>query len=288
MVAKAVVLGEPVFRITSDSIPSDGGVGPMTRRIVLLAMALTLTAAASEPGEDDWKEGIRHFSAEDFRAAQDAFQRAVEQNPENSTYSLWLALAMGRRAERMTGFRKLAAAPLVRRMRRVLERSIELDESNLDAYDALQGFHLQAPSFVGGNKAEAKEIASRIQAVNAARGAEAFGTYYEAVGEFDRADGQFVEARKLDPEGMRPLLKYAGFLARRGMHAESDDLFDLAFARDSEDPKVWRAAAMAWVLAKRKSRYREARELIERYLQAPDREPNPDPKSEVRDLLKKL
>jgi hypothetical protein len=45
---------------------------------------------------------------------------------------------------------------------------------------------------------------------------------------------------------------------------------------------------MAWVLAKRKSRYREARELIERYLQAPDREPNPDPKSEVRDLLKKL
>ena len=260
----------------------------MTRRIVLLAMAFALTAVASGPGEDDWKEGIRHFSAEDFRAAQDAFQQAVEQNPENSTYSLWLALAMGRRAERMTGFRKLAAAPLVRRMRRVLERSIELDESNLDAHDALQGFHLQAPSFVGGNKAEAKEIARRIQAVNEARGAEAFGTYYEAVGEFDRADEQFGEARKLDPEGMRPLLKYAGFLARRGRHAESDDLFDLAFARDSEDPKVWRAAATAWVLAKRKSRYPEARELIERYLQAPDREPNPDPKSEVRDLLKRL
>lgn len=260
----------------------------MTRRIVLLAMAFALTAAASSPGEDDWKEGIRHFSAEDFRAAQDVFQRAVEQNPENSTYSLWLALAMGRRAERMTGFRKLAAAPLVRRMRRVLERSIELDESNLDAHDALQAFHLQAPSFVGGNKAEAKEIARRIQAVNEARGAQAFGTYYEAVGEFDRADDQFGEARKLDPEGMRPLLKYAGFLARRGRHAESDDLFDLAFARDSEDPKVWRAAATAWVLANRKSRYPEARELIERYLQAPDREPNPDPKSEVRDLLKRL
>ena len=69
-------------------------------------MAFALTAAASGPGEDDWKEGIRHFSAEDFRAAQDVFQRAVEQNPENSTYSLWLALAMGRRAERMTGISK--------------------------------------------------------------------------------------------------------------------------------------------------------------------------------------
>ncbi len=251
-------------------------------------MACALAAAAVGTGEDAWKEGIRHFSAEDFRLAQDAFQRAVEQDPQNSTYSLWLALAMGRRAERMTGLRKLAAAPLVRRMRRELERSIKLEESNLDAYDALQAFHLQAPSFVGGNKAEAKEIASRIQAIDAARGAEAFGTYYEAVREFDSADEQFDEARKLDPEGMRPLLKYAGLLARRGRHAESDELFDLAFARDSEDPKVWRAAAMAWVLAKRKSLYPEARKLIERYLQAPDREPNPDPKSEVRDLLKRL
>ena len=69
---------------------------------------------------------------------------------------------------------------------------------------------------------------------------------------------------------MRPLLKYAGFLARRGRHTENDDLFGLAFARGPEDPKAWRAAATAWVLAKRKSRCPEARELIERYLQAPD------------------
>ena len=251
-------------------------------------MAGALAPAANIPGEDDWKEGVRQFTAEDFRQAQDAFGRAVEQDPENSTYSLWLALAMGRRAERMTGLRKLAAAPLVRRMRREMERSIELDETNLDAYDALQGFHLGAPSLVGGNKTEAKEIALRIGAIDAARGAEALGTYYEAMGEFDSAGKQFAEARRLNPEGMRPLLRHASFLARRGKHEESDDLFDQAFARDPDDPKVWRAAATAWVLAKRKSRYPEARELIERYLATPDRKPNPDPRSEVRDLLKKL
>ena len=260
----------------------------MIRRIALLTIASSLALAASSPGEDDWKEGVRHYTAEDFRKAQEVFEQAVEQDPENSTFSLWLALAMGRRAERMTGLRKLAAAPLVRRMRREMERSIELDETNLDAYDALQGFHLEAPSLVGGSKAEAKEIAIRIRAIDAARGAEALGTYHEAVGEFDDAAEQFTEARRLNPEGMRPLLKHAGFLARRGKHEESDKLFDLAFSRDPDEPRAWRAAGTAWIVAKRKSRYPEARELIERYLETPDREPNPDPRYELRDLLKKM
>lgn len=260
----------------------------MTRRIALLAIAGSLALAASNPGEDDWKEGVRHFTAEDFRQAQEVFERAVEQDPENSTFSLWLALAMARRAERMTGLRKLAAAPLVRRMRREMERSIELDETNLNAYDALQGFHLEAPSLVGGSKAEARELAMRMIAIDAARGAEALGTYHEGMGEFDAAAEQFAEARKLNPDGMRPLLKQASFLARRGKHEESDELFDLAFSRDPDEPKVWRAAATAWIVAKRKSRYPEARKLIERYLETPDREPNPDPRYELRDLLKKM
>ena len=260
----------------------------MTRRIALLSVAGALVLAASGPGEDDWREGIRHFSAEDFRHAQDAFERAVDQAPESSTFSLWLALAVGRRAERMTRWRKLAAAPLVRRMRREIVRSIELDETNLDAYDALQSFHLRAPALVGGSKAEAKEIAIRMRAIDAARGAEALGTYHEAIGEFAAAGKQFDKARRLDPEGMRPLLKQAGFLSRRGRHEESDELFDLAFSRDPDEPKLWRAAATAWILAKRKSRYPEARKLVERYLATPDRQPNPDPRSELRDLLMKL
>ncbi|MCY4596446.1 MAG: tetratricopeptide repeat protein [Bryobacterales bacterium] len=260
----------------------------MTRRIALLSVAGTLVLAVSGPGEDDWREGVRNFSAEDFRQAQEAFERAVEQDPESSTFSLWLALAMGRRAERMTGLRKLAAAPLVRRMRRELERSIELDETNLYAYDALQGFHLGAPALVGGSKAEAREIAIRMYAIDAVRGAEALGTYHEAMGELAAAAEQFDEARRLDPDGMRPLLKQAAFLARRGKHEESDEPFDLAFSRDPDEPKVWRVAATARIHAKRKSRYPEARKLVERSLVTPDREPNRDPRSEVRDLLKKL
>lgn len=260
----------------------------MTKNIALLMVVLAWQAVADRPGDENWQQGIRHFAAEEFREAQHAFEQSVSEDPENSTYNLWLGLAIGRRVEAMTGWRKLAAGSLVKRMRRELERAIELDESNLDALDALQVFHLRAPRLVGGNKGEAKELAARIQKVSPARGAEAWGTYFEAVGEFENAGEQFALARQLDPESTRHLLKYAGFLARRGMHAESDKLFDIAFALDPDNPKVWRDAATAWILAKRRSRYPMARQLIERYLVTPDREPNPDPKSEVRRLLKKL
>ena len=260
----------------------------MTRRIVLLLAACAWCLPADDLGEASWQEGLRHFASEDFRQAEDAFQQAVEESPENSTYALWLGLALGRRAEGMTGLRKLAAPPLVKRMRRELERAIELDRSNLDAYDALQVFHFRAPSIVGGSKAEAREIAAQIQALDPARGAGALAAYHEHVGDFESAGEQYALARQLDPEGIRHLLKHAAYLSRRGAFAESDELFELAFERDPENPKVWRAAATAWILAKRESYYSRARELIERYLATPDREPNPDPRSEVRKLLKGL
>ncbi len=260
----------------------------MTRRIALLAVVCAWTVMASEPGEEHWQEGVRLFTAEEFREAQDAFERAVQENPRNSTYTLWMALAMGRRAENMTGLRKLAAVPLVKRMRGEMERAIELDGSNLDAYEALHAFHLDAPSIVGGSKDKAKELAGQIQKVDPARGAGALAAYYEDAGEFERAGEQYALARQLDPQGIRHLLSQAAYLCRRRVFADSDELFDLAFARDPDNPKVWRAAASAWILAKRESLYPRARQLIERYLATPDREPNPDPRSELRNLLKRL
>ncbi len=237
----------------------------MTRRIALFIVVCVGTALASSAGEGHWKEGLRLFGAEDFRKAQEGFERAVEEDPENSTYTLWVGLALGRRAESLTGLRKLAAPGLVKRMRRELERTIELDRSNLDAYDALQAFYLQAPSIVGGSKANAKEIASQLQEIDPARGARALAVYHEDVGEFESAGEQYALARRLDPEGIRHLLNHAAFLSRRKALTESDELFDEAFARDPDNPKVWRAAATAWVMAKRESRYPRARQLLERH-----------------------
>ena len=128
----------------------------------------------------------------------------------------------------------------------------------------------------------------RIRAIDAARSVEPPNVHYGAMGEFDVAGEQFNEAGRLNSEGMRPVLKQAGFLAQRDKHEENDELFDFALSRHPNEPKVWWAVTTACVLAKRKSRIPEARKLVERYLETPNREPNSDPRSEVRDVFKRL
>lgn len=236
----------------------------------------------------EWEEALQHYAAERYRAAQDAFEQLLEADPGNSNFALWLGLSMGRRAERMTGVRRLGAFPLARKVLAMFERAVELDSENLAALEALQNFHLAAPGLVGGNKATARSLAGRIEAVDAARGAAAWALYDEAVGELDSALERHRQARERDPREMRYLLGHASFLARRGAIQESDALFEDAFGRDPDSPETALAAAKAWIGAKRKDLYPRARRLINSYLDSPRRKPTSDPPSQVRKLLDKL
>ena len=253
------------------------------RGLLLLAFGAGPLAAAS-----DWEEGIAHYAAERYRESQASFERALESEPENSEYALWLGLAIGRRAERMTGLRRLGAFSLAKSVLRMFEKAAELDSTNLAALEALQQFHLSAPGVVGGSKSEAREIALRIEALDGAEGAAAWARYYERLGEFDSAAERYARARQLDPQDLGHLLDHAAFLARRGLTGPSDELLDEAFARDPENPDVALTAAKAWIRAKRRALYPRARKLIESYLTSSRREPTADPPSQVRKLLKEI
>lgn len=256
----------------------------MTGRI--LAVLLLFVGAAS--AEQHREQALQHYAAEEYERAQRAFERALFEDPDNSDLNLWLGLALGRRVQTMSAFRRLAAMPLVARVKRHFEKAVELDGSNVDALDALMGFLLEAPGIAGGSKRDARGVAERIEAVSSAHGAYALGIWHEDVGEIKQACKQFELARERAPDNSSYLVAHAGFLARRGSHAESDDLFEAALARDPENPAVWLAAAEAWIGARRKSLYPRAKQLAERYLASPDRDPNGTPLFEVRALLKKV
>lgn len=260
----------------------------MARRLAALLAICTTLLASGRPGSADWERGIEFYMAEEYREAQDQFERAASRDPENSEYQLWLGLAIGRRAEQMSGLRRLGAMSLAKQVKRRFERSVELDSSNVEALEALQGYHFQAPRIIGGSMAAAENIAGLIETVDKARGAVAWAAFHEEEGDFDKAGRHLERARELAPDDTDHLLAHAGFLARRGLHEESDELFEMAFARDPENPDVWIGAAKAWVGAKRKSQYARAKELLERYLTSPDRKPDSAPPSQVRKLLKRL
>ena len=260
----------------------------MTTRILWLAVLFGAVVFAKGLGAKDWEEGVRFYRAEDYPRAKSFFERAVELDPENSKYHFWLGLAIGRRAEGMTGLRRLGAVPLAKRAKRQFELAVELDGSNLEALEALQNYHLKAPSIAGGNKAEARNIARRIEQVDEARGAAALAAYHEHLGDYEDAIEQHLRARDLEPNEISHLVGYASFLARRGMHARSDEIFDAAFAREPSSPELWLGAAKAWAHAKRRSLYPRARQLLKRYLATSDLPLKLDPPSQVRKLLGRL
>lgn len=244
--------------------------------------------SAQSPGAADWDEGLRLYAAEEYRKAQEAFERALGEDPTNATYKLWLGRAIGRRADQMTGLRRLQAAPLAKQVRQAFEEAVELDGTYLDALEDLHRFHLEAPGIVGGRKDEARRLAGEIERLDSARGARAWAACLEEAGNFARSEEKYGLARQLEPANIGHQLAYAGFLARRGEVQRSDELFEGALAREPENPDVWLAAAKAWVQAKRRSHYSRARQLLERYLASPDRRPESEPASQVRRLLRGL
>ena len=260
----------------------------MARGSLALALFCIATLAAGEPGREDWEEGRRLCGVEDYKGAQKSLERAVSKDPGNSTYHFWLGVAMGRRAEGMTGFGRFRAMGLAKKVKAHFERAVELDGSSLDALEALQNFHFEAPGMVGGNKAETRKIADRIKQLDEARGAIAWAACFEHDKDFANASAQYALARKLAPDNTEYLAEHAGFLSRRRQHAGSDELFDAAFARDPDNRKLWLTAAKAWIEAKRSSLYPRARKLLEGYLENAKSVPNMDPPSQVRKLLEKL
>ena len=260
----------------------------MYRWNLALALVFMASLAAGVPGQADWEEGRRLLGIEDYKGAQKSLEQAVRKNPGSSNFHFWLGVAMGRRAEGMTGFGRFRAMGLAKKVKVQFERAVELDGSNLEALGALQNFHFAAPGIVGGDKEETRKIADRIKQLDEARGAIAWAACYEHDKDFTEAAEQYELARKLAPDNTEYLAKHAAFLSRRRQHAASDQLFDAAFEQDPDNRKLWLTAAKSWIEAKRTLLYPRARKLLERFLENAKSVPNLDTPSQVRKLLKKL
>lgn len=252
---------------------------------VLLLPAPTLAQAA---GAAAYEKGIEHYTAADYKQAQQAFEQAVEADPGNADYHLWLGRAYGRRAETNSGLKMLASIGLARKTRACFERAAALDGENLGALESLFRYYIEAPAMVGGGASKALAVAQQIEAVNPAAGARAWAVYREAQKNFDQAEAALEKARELEPAAVGHLLAHASFLARRGRHEQADALFADALRREPDNPSAWLARAKSLIRGKRKPRYGEARDLLRRYLETPLAEPDAEPYANVRKLLKEI
>ncbi len=144
-------------------------------RRILIALALVASvislpsaiAAQTGPGARDYEAGRTHMRNNAPDRAERSFERAVEKEPRNGLYHLWLGNAVGQQASNASVVRQPFMA---RRIKAEFERAVELDPELLDARDGLISFYLQAPAVMGGDVGKAREQQREIAKRNAVRG----------------------------------------------------------------------------------------------------------------------
>jgi Flp pilus assembly protein TadD len=102
-----------------------------------------------------------YFALEDWNRAESPCRRAIDLDPKNSRYHLWLGRVYGEKADR-AGF--LSAASLAGKTRDEFQRAVELNPKDNEARTDLAEFYLEAPGIVGGGQDKARAQAKLIGA----------------------------------------------------------------------------------------------------------------------------
>ena len=218
----------------------------------------------------------------EFHKATDALQRAVELEPQNSDYMLWLGRAWGRRAETASPF----TAPLnASRARDCFEKAVALDPNNKDALNDLFDYYLNAPGFLGGGYDKALTTAYRLQRLDSSDGYAAMAELARKRESWGEAETQLRRAIQIAPHAVGRVVELAGLLARQGRVEESEEVLNQADRIAPGDPRLMYARARIYVETNRNPQ--QARELLRRYLQS-DLTPDDPPRKDAEKLLKRV
>jgi tetratricopeptide (TPR) repeat protein len=226
--------------------------------------------------------GQDYFMLGEYKKATEALEKAAALDPNSADCLHWLGRAYGRRAETANPF---TVAGYAGKAREYFEKSVAIDPHDRDAVGDLFDFYLQAPGFLGGGMHKAQELAERIAEVDPAEGQYALAQIDDRRKQYDSAEGHLRRAMELAPKQAGGVVALAKYLAKRGRVQESEAMFDQAMRMAPHDPKVVFERANTYIQEQRK--LREAKELLERYINSP-LSPDDPPKERAEALLKKI
>jgi Flp pilus assembly protein TadD len=246
------------------------------------ASIAVLHSASAHSAASHGLAGKNWFMLGEYKKATAAFHQALELEPSNSEYALWLGRGYGRRAETSS---PLTAPLYAAKARQYFEEAVRLDPSNGEALNDLFDYYLEAPGFLGGGFDKAERIALCIAERNPAEGHFSQAQLADRRKQFDTAEEQLRRAMELAPLQVGRVLDLAKYLARRGRYRESDAAFDKAEQIAPAAPKVYFARASA--LIEQKRNLPRARQLLIQYLQS-DLTPDDPPREQAERLLKQV
>ncbi len=226
--------------------------------------------------------GRDYFMLGDFKKATEYLQKATLAEPANSEYMDWLGRAYGKRAETSNPF---SAPGFASKARQAFERSVELNPQNKDALSDLFDFYLEAPGFLGGGYDKALDVAHKMSVVDPPEAYFAQAKLAQKRSEYQTAEERLRQSIDAAPREVGHLIALAKFLANQGRARESDSVFLQAQRVNPNAPKVWFARADVYI--KQKRNLEEARNLLQKYIQAQVTVDDP-PKDDALRLLKQV
>ena len=160
----------------------------------------------------------------------------VEDAPDYAPGHMWLGNAYANRLGQVGSFSQATMAP---RLRRTLERAVELDPDLHEARSALMEYYLQAPGIVGGSVEKAKAQVAELQRRDPPRGHYALGRLAQYEERLDDARRHYLDAYAARPAN--PVYRMSAGI----IHQDAKD-WSKAFAVFEQWTREEPKAAGAW------------------------------------------
>ncbi len=201
------------------------------------------------------------YELRDFDRTIRSLERAVELEPGNADYHLWLGRAYGRRAEVAGWF---SGFSLARKTRREFEEAVRLDPSKIEAQHDLIEFYSEAPGIVGGGDEKARRQIEALAALDPAEAHLARGEYWMEKKKLERAEAEYRQVLEARSRRAGLYLDVADFYQKRNDAARMEEAVEAAARADAADRGLEYYRGAVRVLAG--NRLEEAEKLLLNYL----------------------
>jgi len=202
-----------------------------------------------------------YFAMERWDDAVRYGERAVNLDPSNASYHLWLGREYGRKAG---DSKALGAAVNAKRAKREFERAVQLDPSNVQARLDLAQYYTEAPGFMGGGVDKAGEQAAETAKYDQGTAHLILARIAVKEKQYAEAEAQFRAAIKQGTDRADMWLQLAAFYREQNRRDDMQAAIASAVAQPGRRAESYFDAAQELLLAGRD--YASALEYLRRYL----------------------
>ena len=193
-------------------------------------------------------------------------QAAVKLAPGSSDYHLWLARAMGEKADRVSF---ITAFKMARQIRQEFETAAKLDPHNAAALSDLAEFYVDAPAIVGGGIDKAQQVANQLDPFAPDRGHSVRARIAESNKNYNLAETEFKNAIAASKNPGDAWMELGSYYRRRQNWSAMSQAVHMGASLDTNKGVALADGASVLIRAGRELPF--ARQLLEQYLASPNK-----------------